>query len=241
MKIRKHIVMLIAIVGFSAALLAGCTYQGSAANPLARKLSWYSYINGDDLRAACEAGQSDTLRLIYNALHTEQIRTYEIAIPPAGDQSSAEAMASMEARVLGPASLSKIGIGSTDELLAPWQGEIVTTRLRREDVTQLWRAMENSGAFEPAPEGLHLISEKFFWLTAICREGRFSYNAYAWPSDRFDATVFDDLLFAWDMTGIAVNPPRQATMFDIYGDASPKKKNGAYYQLTIGKNGLLWY
>lgn len=147
----------------------------------------------------------------------------------------------MEARVLGPASLSKLGIASTDELLAPWQDEIVTTRLRHEDVAKLWRAMENSGAFQSAPEGLHLISEKFFWLTAICREGRFSYNAYIWPSDRFEAIVFDDLLFAWDMTGIAVNPPRRATMFDIYGEAHPKKKTGAYYQLTIGENGLLWY
>lgn len=228
----KQTAILIAAIGLCAILSTGCAYQGSVANPLARKLSWYSYVNGDDLRATCEAGKANTLRLVYNAIHTEQIRTYEITILPDQDQSP------LEARVLGPANLVKLGISDTGELIAPWMGDIATTHLRRVDVARLWRAMENSGAFDPAPEGLHLISEKFFWLTAICRDGRFFYNAYAWPSDRFDAITFDDLLFVWDMTEIAVNPPRQATMFDIYGDASPKKKTGAYYQITIGENGL---
>ncbi len=169
------------------------------------------------------------MRLVYNAIHKEQVRTYDITTLPGDD------LPVLKARVLGPADLSKLEF---DDLLAPWRDEIVATHLRPQDLNQLWTALDNSAAFDPAPEGLFLVSEKFFWLTALCREGRFSYNAYVWPSDRFDAIQFDDLLFAWDMTDIAVNPPRQASKFDIYGEVNPKNKGGSFYQLTVGKNGL---
>ncbi len=224
----RHIMILIA-AGLGVAVLAGCTYQGGDVNPFVRKTTWYSYLNGDDLRATCEAGQADSLRLVYNAIHTEQIRTYDITMAPDGENPS------LKVRVLGPTDFSKLGF---DDLVAPWRGDTVVTHLRQQDMDNLWTAMDTSGAFAPAPEGLFLVSEKFFWLTAICREGRFSYNAFVWPSDRFDNIRFDDLLFAWDMTDVAVKPPRQATNFDIYGEVNPKNKEGPYYQLTIGKNGL---
>lgn len=221
------------VVCLCAVLLTGCAYQGGDVIPLARKLSWYSYLNGDDLRQACDEGQGDTLRLVYNAIHKEQIRTYDItAIPDDGG------LPTIKARVLGYAELSRIGIIPASNLVAPWLGDNATTRIRKEDMTQLWEALEASGAFAPAPAGLNLESEQFFWLTAICRDGSFFYNAYVWPSDRFDEIRFDDLLFAWDMTDVAVNPPRTTTPFEIYGEANPKKGYGAYYQVTIGKNGL---
>jgi len=219
-------------LAFCTFILAACAYDGGETNPLVRKATWYSYINADDLRSSCASEQGNSLRLIYNAIHTEQIRTYEISTPPGQEFSS------MEARVLGPANLATLKVSSLDDLITPWRGTVATTRLRQQDMATLWQTLEDDSVFDPAPNGLHLASEEFFWLTAICRDGQFFYNAYTWPSDTFDAIGFDQLLFAWDMTGIPVNPPRQATMFDIYGEASPKKRTGAYYQLTIGENGL---
>lgn len=227
---RFSIAALALVLGIAATLgISACTYMGDNSNPLIRKLAWYSYIGGDNVRDRCEAGKGNAVRLVYNAIHTEQVRTYDIV---ASDDNGQYVM---DARVLGPSSLGKL---STDDLVSPWRGDTARTILRHQDIEQFWSAMEDSGAFEPAPEGLHLISEKFFWLTAVCRDGQFYYNAMDWPSDRFENMLFDDLVFAWDMTGIPVNPPRRATMFDIYGDASPKKKTGAYYHVTIGKNGL---
>ncbi len=225
--IRNAIISVLAAV-----LLSACVYQAGSSNPLSRKLTWYSYINADDIRNACEPGQPDAIRLVYNAIHTEQIRTYDITVP-----DNHNGKASLKARVLGPAYLSKLSEGP----LGPWMDDTSTTHLRQEDVTRFWTALDHSGVFLPAPEGLHLVSEKFFWLTAVCRDGQFFYNAYQWPSDRFHKIQFDDLVFVWDMTGVPVNPPRNATMFDVYGDASPRKKYGAYYQVTIGKNGLEGY
>lgn len=213
-------------------VLTACAFEGGPLNPLQRKLSWYSYLDADDIRAACRPGQPDRARLVYNAIHTEQIRTYELT--PASVEQADNSVMILESRVLGPANLARL----SDGILAPWLGDTSTTHLRAEDAARIWQAMDNSGAFDPAPEGLYLESEKFFWLTAVCRNGYFYYNAYKWPSDRFDAVQFDDLLFVWDMTGVEVNPPRAATNFDIYGDASPTKKQGAYYHVTIGENGL---
>ncbi len=210
-------------------LTAACADRGAYVNPLERKLSWYSYLNGDTLRESCALGQPDSARLIYNAIHTEQIRTYDLFI-----SSEDPSQYVLESRVLGPANLSRLARG----ILGPWLGDTATTRIRIEDKELLWAVMENGGVFSGGKDGLYLISEKFFWLAAACRDGQFYYNAYAWPSAEFDALQFDDLLFAWDMTGVPVNPPRFATMFDIYGDASPIRKTGAYYHVTVDENGL---
>jgi len=218
------------ICGFVAILiLTACAFEGGPVNPLQRKLSWYSYLNADDLRASCQVGHPDQARLVYNAIHTEQIRTYEISSSSYGDGA-----ATLDSRVLGPASFAKLA----DGILGPWLGDTSTTTLRPEDAQQFWASMEASDAFGPAPAGLYLESGKFFWLTAACRDGQFYYNAFVWPSDSFDAIQFADRLFAWDMTGVAVNPPRNATNLDIYGDASPTRKSGAHYQVTIAQNGL---
>ncbi len=221
------------LAAFFFLVIGGCTYQGGDVSPLERKFSWYSYLNGDDLRKNCGAVKGDSLRLVYNAIHLEQIRTYDISIPDTQDQGI-----QMHARILGMANLSEI---SFKDLISPWRGQQATTHLRPEDIERLWSAIRVSGAFDPAPTGLRLTSEKFFWLTAICRNGAFFYNAYVWPSERFDRIQFDDLIFAWDMTDVPVNPPRKATPLEIYGEANPKQKTDSYYQITIGENGLVGY
>ncbi len=43
-----------------------------------------------------------------------------------------------------------------------------------------------------------LASEDFHWVVGACAEGGFSFNAYRWPSERFDDARFAGLLLAWD-------------------------------------------
>lgn len=70
-----------------------------------------------------------------------------------------------------------------------------------------------------------------------CVGGRLTFNAFRFPSDRFANLTFPRLLFDWDPTGIAVNPPRELTPFDIYGQSNIEDKYPRF-TLTVGTNGL---
>src|SRR3546814_7902105 len=49
------------------------------------KATWLSYLNGDDMRAACVEGAPLQYRLIYNADYDEQLRSYEVTGTPGSD------------------------------------------------------------------------------------------------------------------------------------------------------------
>src|SRR5918911_5006966 len=61
----------------AAMILSGCAGTGGSANPVARSLGWFNYLNGTELRDACATGP-DRYRFIYNARWGEQVRTYDI-------------------------------------------------------------------------------------------------------------------------------------------------------------------
>src|SRR5262245_13125246 len=52
--------------------------------PIVRSFSWFNYVGGDDIRAACGKDGRNHLRLVYNAIYDEQVRTYEIFLQPDG-------------------------------------------------------------------------------------------------------------------------------------------------------------
>src|SRR3546814_10597024 len=74
-------------------------------------------------------------------------------------------------------------------------------------VERLNAALEASGAFQPAPKGLQMFSKETYWISNLCRDGVFYFNAWRFPSDRFEAISFDTLLFALDETGVPVRAP----------------------------------
>src|SRR5690242_20707907 len=51
-------------------LLAGCAYhgdhRGTVDNPGVRKVAWFSYLDGGDIRDTCAPGSPDRFRLVYN-------------------------------------------------------------------------------------------------------------------------------------------------------------------------------
>jgi len=51
----------VAVLTLAAVGLAGCafTQNSDVSNPLVRKSTWFSYLNADDLRVACSAGDAD--------------------------------------------------------------------------------------------------------------------------------------------------------------------------------------
>ena len=71
---------------------AACTtYEGPPSNPVERSLTWFSYLAGDDIRAACRQGGSDHYRFVYNAIYEVQIRGYELTPTPGGAELTVRA------------------------------------------------------------------------------------------------------------------------------------------------------
>ena len=155
-------------------LLVGCAARGVAVDPVRRSLGWFSYLGGEDVREGCFAGAAERLRFVYNAVYTEQIRTYDVLADP-GDTA-----ATVTARVFGSASLVGLRFG---DLLAPWHGTVVSARIDRPDLKALRLSLDDSGFFRPAPEGLLLRSDGFYWAVSACLDGAFHFNAFAAPSE----------------------------------------------------------
>ena len=51
---------------------------------IVRSLNWFSYVASEDIRVGCQPGARSRMRLIYNALWEEQVRTYELFLQPDG-------------------------------------------------------------------------------------------------------------------------------------------------------------
>ena len=217
-------VRLACLLSLAVVLMAGCAYRGGLEDPVLRSLSWFSYLNGDDLRAGCAAGAPESYRFVYNGLRTEQIRTYEFERNAAG--------ALLSVWILEPADIRLIPL---DDPLAPWRGETAKARLSPDETAALLAALEDSGFYGPPPEGMRLRSYEFYWIVMACSGGRFHFNAYRWPSPRFSGIKFTELLLKHDGTGIAFNPPREVFLVDFEPEAKAQQQT---YELMVGKDGL---
>lgn len=163
------------------AVLVGCAAQGVAVDPVSRSLGWFSYLGGEDVREGCGTDAPARLRLVYNAVYTEQVRTYDV-FAVAG-----EAAATVTARAFGSASL--VGL-ELDDPLAPWRGTVVSAPIDQAGLKALRLSLDDSGFFGPAPEGLLLRSDSFYWAVSACLDGAFHFNAFAAPSAEYSRLRF---------------------------------------------------
>lgn len=204
-------------------LLVGCAYGGGdIADPIGRKFTWFSYVEGGDLRATCGPGAPERYRMVYNGVYGEQVRIYEL-----GDGADPRRL---RQHVIGDVDLLR-GLPALDPT-RPWRGEGGTVALDPDQYRRLVDALERSGAFGPPDVGLELPSRSFYWTVAACRQGRYHFNAWRWPSSGFDALGFDDILFGFDLTGVPVAPPRVVP--DRYRDTDFEGD----FNLRVGERGL---
>ena len=210
--------------------LAGCAYQGAIDQPVTIKATWFSYLNGDDIRAACTDGAPSWYRLVYNGNYEEQLRSYEVVADGTGG-----AYYSARVQTGSGLDLTRFSFGNL-QAMAGWTK--VQARLIPADYAALERALEASGAFGPAPVGLRLASEQFYWVASLCRDGRFYFNAWLYPSARAAGIRFPQALLGHDGTGIAVNPPRVVAGIErirrtVKGQGGPR-----HFDLEVGENGF---
>ena len=216
---------LVAVALFAVA----CTYTETD-NPLVRKLSWFSYLNGDDVRAACRVGGPEHWRFVYNGIYTEQFRTYDLAEQKDGTFR-------LRVNVVNKPDLSELTVRKLGDLVDPWRGKIDTVLLGRDQRDLLARASGKDGVFDGAPKGLQLSSDSFYWTGVVCRNGQVSFSAHQWPSPSFKALSFPAILLAWDPTGRPLNPPRETSDLELHGAVSPDHK--FEFNIGIGDNGLV--
>ena len=230
-----------AALGLTFAVATAAWAQRSERNvdqPIVRSLNWFSYVAGDDIRAACRPGERSRVRLVYNALWEEQVRTYELFLQPDGT-------AGLNMGVLvdqGPATnVSSIFIGSVGDVTGPWRMRKGQRLLAAPETSELMGLLQASAAFGPPRDGLRLPDNDFWWTVASCRDGAWGFQAYHYPSDRFANVRFAEKLFALDNVGIAVNRPRNLEPAELRRDPimlRPGRERADRWMLVVGKDGL---
>jgi hypothetical protein len=223
------------LVVIAAALGAGCVYRdGGIVNPITRKFQYFSYLGGDDIRSACVPGEPARYRLVYNGVYDEQVRAYELR------RNAAGAGAVLHTQVFGGGGNLAAGFNPLDPT-GPWRGVSSEIQLDEATYLALIRSIEASGFGEPAPRGLTLPSWGFYWVVAACADGRFHFNAWLHPGERFDRIQFDRILLRLDGTNVAVNPPRplNAAEHRLASGAVRNDPTISTFDVRVGQNGLV--
>jgi hypothetical protein len=203
--------------------------------PVVRSFHWFSYVGGDDIREACRPGGRSRVRLVYNALWEEQVRTYEIFLQPDGT-------AGMQVGVLADqGNVSNILAESGTDVLSPWRMKRGQRLLDVAETRRLMDLLQASAAFGPPRDGLRLPDNDFWWTVASCRNGGWGFQAYHYPTDGFANVKFAEQLFAWDNVEVPVNRPRKLEPAEFrrgMDSESARRGRGDRWMLVVGKDGL---
>lgn len=202
--------------------------------PIVRSFNWFGYVGGSDIREACGKDGRSRLRLVYNAIYDEQVRTYELFLQPDGT-------AGLEIGVLADqGDVSSLRIGDAGDVLGPWRMRRGQRILTVVETSELLGLLQASNAFGPPRDGLRLPDVDFWWTVASCRAGVWGFQAYHHPTDGFANVGFASKLFALDTVPVPVNPPRKLEPAELRRNwnAPPNHWKANQWTLTVGKDGL---
>lgn len=213
-----------AVLALSA--LVSCSYHGGdIGDPLVRKTQWFSFVDGEDIRAACAVGTPDRFRLVYNAVYDEQVRIYEV--------DSLRRL--LVIRVIAQGDASRL---SSEDPAGPWRAQQEKVQLDQPTYDRLVDSFRQGGMFAAPAVGLELPSRSYYWTAAICRDGAYGLTAWKYPSAAFDAMGFDKFLFALDPSPV---PPRFAgpVPFDPQWEDKAKRLEVPVFSFKVTPRGLL--
>ena len=216
-----------AVAGFFAVLAAGCVARGPVESPVVRNVTWFSYLAGDDVRAACAPGAPNRYRFVLNAVWGEQTRTYDVVERPGGGVQIS--------RVFGQANLIEVNPFDPE---GPWRGQRSGVALDAAAMARIGRLLPGEEAAAP---GTWLRSDDYYWTAAACEDGRFIFQAWDSDTPDFDGLPFLKVLLPADRTGVPPRPwrrlalpPFAAGTPEAYGSGASRQR----FQLEVGKNGL---
>ncbi len=217
--------------------LAACDVplERAVETPMGRSLNWFAYVGGDDIRAACTPQGRSRIRIVYNALWEEQVRTYEIFLQPDGT-------AGVTTRVLADQGIvTNILIDTSgSNTTGPWNARRGERVLTRDENGGLMDLLQQSAAFGPPRNGLRLPDNDFWWTVASCRNGVWGFQAYHHPTDGFANARFMERILALDSVQVPVNRPRKLEPAELRRDplAQPGRDRVNRWTLVVGTDGL---
>jgi len=183
-----------AMTVLAAAGLAACTtFEGAVDNPIERSLTWFSFVAGDDIRAACSQDTEDRYRFVYNGVYERQIRAYELVTTEEG--------ALLTARARNRA--GNVARFQFQNPLGPWELRRSDATLSADTVSALVAALDRDVAAAPPAAGQRLRSNSFYWTVAVCRSGAFTLHAFEQDRVALGELAFRALLLAEDGTDVA--------------------------------------
>ncbi len=176
------------------------------------------------------------MRLVYNALWEEQVRTYEIYLQTNGT-------AGLNVGILADqGNVSALAIASGEDALNPWRMQRGQRLLDPVETRELMGLLQASSAFGPPRDGLRLPDNDFWWTVASCRGGVWGFQAYHYPTDGFANVRFAEKLFALDNVKVAVNRPRKLEPAEFRRDMNANSRRNTSradrWVLVLGKDGL---
>lgn len=215
-----------------AVFLAACTYRGQVEEPVTWKATWFSYVNGDDIRERCSNIRDHwEVRLIYNGNYDEQVRVYHLIEDGVGG-------ANVTARA-SQANAGNLLDFSLQDPLAPWRWHTSEVNLSSEDRDALESRLAKSRVFQTAPSGLELKSWASYWVSIACRDGELFFNAWTYPSERWDQQKLREIVKPLDRTGVPFNDLRKPDVEVRFSRDRQRGKGGPQpFQLRVGENGL---
>lgn len=227
---RRRLIALAVLIGLGTAAGA-CAYHGNFDDPIQRRLQWFSFLDGGDIRADCAAGKPDRYRLVYNARFAEQVRAYEVTADGGGG-------AYLTARARGP--YSNLLLFRLEDPLAPFRWARSEAKLSPAEFQAFKAALAADGFLAAPPVGERYSSERFYWVASGCVDGTHHFGAWRYPSDRFAAMTVPGFLFERDKTGVPVNTPHAVGGGDYAGPPGRTGEAGsdAPFWITIDADGI---
>ena len=161
-----------AALGLTFALLSPAAWaqrpERNVEQPIVRSLNWFSYVAADDIRGACRPGGRSRIRLVYNALWEEQVRTYEIFLQPDGSAGLTIGVLTDQGAATN---VSSIFVSEFGDITGPWRMRKAQRLLPPAETSELMGMLQASAAFGPPRDGLRLPDNDFWWTVASCRNG----------------------------------------------------------------------
>jgi len=180
--------------------LSACDYAGRPDSAVERRFTWLSFLAGEDLRESCRNHAPPRYRFVFNAIFSEQVRTYDINGLPNGGGGMIDA--EILSAELSPNFLAHFPYW-------PWSGKRAVAQLNAVEMTLLRSSLEASGFFKRPPVGKILDSHSFYWAVSACEGNRFHFNAWSHPSPEFANIRFAEILQRFDGTKIALPEIRE--------------------------------
>jgi hypothetical protein len=221
---KRHYRLSTLLVGLS--LTSGCAFKGGdIGDPIHRKFHWFSFVAGDDIAASCEPGLPDRARLVYNAVWGEQVRVYE--------WDSVRRL--LRIRVFGAGDLR----GATlSDPVAGWRASEATVQLTEDAIGQLTAALAQDGGFGPPAVGQELPARSYYWSAATCRQGRFTFTGWKYPSPAFAGLGFPALLAGHDPARDTIRPAAPIPV-DVMWEYDRNRGAVVDFSFRVGASGMV--